>query len=114
MEPTSSTISAGLVFGTVALSTLIPGVNGDALIGAFAGAVVFTLHTKDLIVIKRLVYLIVSFVIGYIATPEVMHWTGVQSYGVAAFIASATVVTLALAFIEKIKAFDLSNLRKGD
>lgn len=112
MEPTSSAVSAGLVFGTVALTSLLPGMNGDALIGAFAGAVVFALHAKDVTVIKRLIYMAVSFVVGYLAAPEVMHWTGLQSFTVSAFAASALIVTAALAGIDKIKAFDITSLWK--
>lgn len=112
MEPTSSAASAGLAFGAVALTSMMPGVNADALIGAFAGAVVFALHTKDVAIIKRLIYMIVSFVVGYLAAPELMRYTGLQSYTVAAFLSAALIVTLALAGIEKIKSFDISQLWK--
>lgn len=112
MEPTSSAVSAGLAFGTVALTSMLPGVNGDALIGAFAGAVVFAMHTKDVALVKRLVYMVVSFVVGYLAAPEVMHWTGLRSDSVSAFAASALIVTAALAGIDKIKAFDITSLWK--
>lgn len=91
---------------------MLPGVNGDALIGAFAGAVVFALHAKDISIIKRLVYMAVSFVVGYLAAPEVMRYTGLQSFSVSAFGASALIVTAALAGIDKIKAFDITTLWK--
>lgn len=106
MEPTSSAVSAGAAMGVVAIASVLPGVNGDALIGAFAGAVVFALHAKDISIIKRLVYMAVSFVVGYLAAPEVMRYSGLQSYTLASFGASAMVVTVALAGIDKIKAFD--------
>lgn len=112
MEPTSSAASAAALSGTVALTALMPGVNADALIGAFAGAVVFALHAKDVRIIKRLIYMVVSFVIGYLSVPEVTHWTGLQNPTVAAFAASATVVTLALATIDRIKSFDITSIWK--
>jgi len=112
MEPTSSAASAGFYLGAIAITSIMPGVNGDALIGAFAGAVVFAVHAKDTSIAKRLIYMVVSFVIGYFAAPEVMRLSGLQSFTIAAFAASATVVTAALAGIEKIKAFDLSTLWK--
>lgn len=112
MEPTSSAVSAGVAMGAVAVTSLLPGVNGDALIGAFAGAVVFALHARDISVAKRLIYMLVSFIIGYLAAPEVMRLSGVQSFTIAAFAASALVVTAALAGIEKIKSFDFSSLWK--
>lgn len=112
MEPTSSAVSAATLYGAILLTSLMPGVNPDALIGAFAGAVVFAAHTKDVRLVKRLIYMVVSLVIGYMAVPEVTHWTGLQHPGVAAFAASATVVTLALATIDRIKSFDISQLWK--
>ena len=112
MEPTSSAVSAGAALGAVAITSMMPGVNGDALIGAFSGAVVFALYTKDVRIVKRLIYMLVSFVMGYLAAPEVMHWTGIQSDVFAAFVASALIVTTALAGIEKIKSFDISQFRK--
>ncbi len=112
MEPTSSAASAAAAFGAVALTSILPGVNGDALIGAFAGAVVFALHAKDLGLGKRVVYMLVSILIGYLGTGEVMHWTGIQSFTIAAFAASALIVTAALAGIDWIKTFDITSLWK--
>src|SRR5690606_41079579 len=59
MEPTSSAVSAGAAMGAVTITSVLPGVNGDALIGAFAGAVVFALHARDITIPKRLVYMLV-------------------------------------------------------
>lgn len=112
MEPTSSAASAGIALGAVAITSILPGVNGDALIGAFAGAVVFALHAKDLTIIKRLVYMVVSILLGYMGAGEVMHWTGIQSSTIAAFTASALIVTAALAGIDKIRQFDITSLWK--
>lgn len=109
MEPTSSAVSASAAMGAVAFTSLLPGVNGDALIGAFAGAVVFALHAKDIVIAKRLVYMVVSFAMGYFGAPEVMRLTGAQSYTYAAFGASASVVTVALWGIDWIKRGGLSS-----
>src|SRR5690606_24329571 len=97
MEPTSSAVSAGAAMGAVAITSLLPGVNGDALIGAFAGAVVFALHAKDITLTKRLVYMVVSILLGYMGADEVLQRTGMTSYTLAAFGLSAVIVTLALA-----------------
>ncbi|KAA0910693.1 putative holin [Pusillimonas sp. ANT_WB101] len=108
MEPTSSAVSQAVVtWAPVALAALMPGVDGGALIGAFGGSVVFALHTTDVSILKRFIYMIVSLVIGYLAAPEVAHLAGVESTTVPGFLASAFVVTVALAGIEKIKAFDV-------
>lgn len=114
VEPTSSAASAAAAFSAVAVTSALPGVNGDALIGAFAGAVVFALHAKDLPIIKRMIYMIVSILLGYLGADEVLRYTGMQSYALAAFGLSAVVVTLALAGIDRIRQIDITSLfRKG-
>lgn len=110
MEPTSSAASAAVAMGAVAATSVLPGVNGDALIGAFAGAVVFALHAKDLPILKRIVYMVVSILLGYLGAGEVLHHTGLQSYTLAAFSLSAVIVTLALASIDRIRKFDITSL----
>ncbi|QCP82423.1 hypothetical protein D0C27_11245 [Alcaligenes faecalis] len=112
MEPTSSAVSAGAAMLTVAFTSWLLGVNGDALIGAFAGAVVFALQAKDISLLKRVAYMLISILIGYLGAGEVMTHTGLQSWTIAAFGLSATVVTLALASIEKIKSFDITSIFK--
>lgn len=112
MEPTSSATTAVATMGAVAITSALPGVNGDALIGAFAGGVVFALHAKDVAIAKRLIYMLVSILLGYMGADEVMKHTGLTSFTLAAFGLSAVVVTLALAGIDKIKQFDLASLWK--
>ena len=112
VEPTSSAASAATAMGAVAITSLLPGVNGDALIGAFAGAVVFALHAKDISMAKRLVYMAVSILLGYMGAEEVIRHTGVQSYTIAAFGLSAVIVTLALASIDRIRNFDITSFWK--
>lgn len=112
VEPTSSAASAATALGAVAITSALPGVNGDALIGAFAGAVVFALHAKDLAIAKRLIYMLVSILLGYMGADEVLRHTGMQSYTLASFGLSAVVVTLALAGIDKIRSFDVTSLFK--
>lgn len=110
LDATSNATSAAATFGVVALTSFAPDVNGDALIGAFAGAVVFALHTSDLPILRRVIYLLVSILIGYLGAGEVMHWTGLTSWTLAAFGLSAVVVTAALAGIDRIRQFDLATL----
>lgn len=112
VEPTSSATTAAAAMGAVALTSIMPGVNGDALIGAFAGAVVFALHAKDLSLPKRLIYMIVSILLGYLGADEVLRYTGMTSYTLASFGLSAVVVTLALASIDRIRSFDITSLWK--
>lgn len=111
-EPTSSAASAGIAFGVVTATSLLPGVNGDALIGAFAGAVVFALHAKDLPALKRIIYMMVSILIGYLGADEVLRQTWLESPTLAAFGLSAVIVTLALASIDRIRDFDITRYWK--
>lgn len=108
-EPTAAT-TAGLGYLVIALTALAPGIDGDALIGAFAGAAVFAIHSKDLPIYKRLLYMLISMTIGYMAAGEVMEWTGLQSSALAAFGAAALVVTAALTAIDKIREFDIHSI----
>lgn len=112
VEPTSSAASAATAMGAVVITSILPGVNGDALIGAFAGAVVFALHAKDITLTKRLVYMVVSILLGYMGSDEVMRNTGIQSDAIASFALSAVIVTLALASIDRIRNFDITSLWK--
>lgn len=110
-EPASgAAVTAGLGLGAITLTAIAPGVDGDALIGAFAGAAVFAIHSKSLPIYKRLLYMIISMVIGYMGKSEVMLWTGIQSSTIAAFIGSALIVTAALSSIDKIRDFDASKI----
>lgn len=98
--------------GTVAFTAMLPGIDGDALIGAFAGAVVFAMHAKDLAIVKRLVYMAVSVLIGYLGAGEVITHTMVTSPAIAGFSLSAVIVTLTLATIDRIRDFDLTKFWK--
>lgn len=111
-EPTSSAASAGIAFGAVWITTMLPGVNGDALVGSFAGAALFALHVKDVSIIKRLIYMLISILIGYLGADEVLRQTWLESYTLAAFGLSAVIVTLALATIDRIQEFDLTRFLK--
>ena len=112
VEPTSSATTAAAAMGAVAITSVLPGVNGDALIGAFAGAVVFALHAKDLTISKRVIYMVVSIMLGYLGADEVLRYTGMTSYTLASFGLSAVVVTLALASIDRIRNFDITSFFK--
>lgn len=111
-EPTSLSGAAPLAAG-VGLAALLPGVDGNALIGAFAGATLFVVSAKSLPIWQRLVYLLISIVAGYLAAPDIARSLPVLSTGVAAFGASAVGITVTLALIEKSRNFDLNWLRRG-
>jgi hypothetical protein len=95
-----------------AFASLFPGIDGNALIGAFAGAALIVVTSKDLTIFKRFAYLVISLVIGYQGGPEIINATPIKSTGVASFFAAAIAITLALQLVERIKAFDLLSLFK--
>jgi len=99
------TIPPGFIFlaaTTISTLALVPGIDPDTLIGAFAGATLFVVSSPDLPLWRRLIYLLISLVLGYLAAPELLRWLPVvQSPGLAAFIASATGISLTLGLIER-------------
>jgi hypothetical protein len=99
--------SAGIGF-----ASLFPGVDGNALIGAFTGAALVVVTSKDLSIGKRFAYLVISLIAGYLAASDVVQWTPIKSTGVAAFFAAALAITVTLQLIERVKTFDLLALFK--
>lgn len=112
-EPIPSTVA--LATAGVGLAAIFPGVDGNALIGAFAGATLMVVSSKDLSLAKRVVYLFISLIVGYQGAPELMNWTPIKTSGVAAFLCASTAIVVALQLIERLKSFDLLALfsKKG-
>lgn len=112
--PDPSTSTVVIAVSGVGLATLLPGIDGNALIGAFAGATVFVVSAKELTIFKRIAYMLASLIMGYQAAPEIMHSTSIRESGVAASLAAALFVTVTIGLIEKAKSFELlSWLRRG-
>ncbi|TDR80204.1 putative holin [Paludibacterium purpuratum] len=66
-EPiTTMVVSAG---AGASLLTLIPGTDASTVLGAFAGASIFVMSSRELGPFKKLVFLILAFVAGLIAAP---------------------------------------------
>ncbi len=112
-EPTS--VSSGILIATgVGLASILPGIDGDALIGAFAGGTLFVVSANQLPVWRRLIYLVISAAVGYLAAPEVASWGFIKSTGVSAFVSGALAVTVTLGLIEKSKTLDWAAIvRRG-
>ena len=111
-EPTSLA-GAGMVVAGISLAAILPGIDANALIGAFAGGTIYVISTPSLKLWQRFAYLIVSAIAGYQATGEVQRLTPIHSTGLSAFLVSAVVISIALAVIEKCKKGDLSWFRRG-
>jgi hypothetical protein len=101
-----STTTTAIVAG-IGFASLAPGIDGNALIGAFAGAALLVVSSKDLGLGKRFAYLVISLVVGYMAAPEVVRLTPIHSTGVAGFFGATLAITIALQLLERIKTVDL-------
>ncbi|WP_346829421.1 putative holin [Pseudomonas abietaniphila] len=106
-EPASTTASVVVAGAAGAgFAGLIAGVDSYAAVGALAGAIVFFMTTEELPVWKRLVFFLVSVVMGYLFAPAMGDFElwGVRPFrysGPAAFGAAVLVVTVALAAIKR-------------
>lgn len=102
-----STTTTAIVSAGIGLASLTPGIDGNALIGAFAGAALLVVSSKDLTLGKRFAYLVISFIAGYLAAPDLVRVTPIQSTGVAAFFAAASAIGVTLQLLERLKTADL-------
>ena len=111
-EPNTTT--PGTLSAVIGLAGLTPGIDGNALIGAFTGAALVVVTSKDIGILQRLAYMLISLVMGYVAAEEIVAKTPIRSTGVAAFLAAALVITVTLQLIERVKTFDIvSFFKKG-
>lgn len=114
-EPTTtSTTLAGFAAAGVSVASLLPGMDGNAIVGAFAGAALMALHARDLGIPKRLMYLAISWIAGYLAAPEVAKRFDLQQTGVAAFLAAALIVAVTVQLLDRVGSIDLTRVfRRG-
>lgn len=113
-EPTSTATALGAAAVAAGVATVLPGVDGNALIGAFAGAALVALRSAEPRVLARLAYAAISLVVGYIAAPDINRLTPIHSSAAAAFMAAATAVAVVQIGIEKLRAFDITTIwRRG-
>lgn len=109
-----STTTTAIVSAGIGFASLFPGIDGNALIGAFAGAALVVVTSKDLSVGTRFAYLVISLVIGYLGAPDLISVTPIRSTGVAAFFAAAMAIAITLQLLERLKTLDLfAFLKKG-
>jgi len=110
-EPSTTGAVAAAAAG-VTIAGMLPGIDGGALIGAFSGAALFVISRKEGNVLTRIVYGLISWVIGYLGAPDVVALSPIREPAIAAFCVAAVAVTVALTAIERIKTFDITSLWK--
>lgn len=109
-DPTSSASAAFPLILSFSFLSLQDGIDGESLIAAFAGAVVFALHSDNERVYKRLLYMIVSIPLGYLIAPYLnevqMKYTHVSGVPVCSFFSAAGIVKVSKTFLDKIDEFN--------
>lgn len=108
-EPATGTAIA-ITATSVTVTTWLLGLDGNAVVGALAGAVLMVMSAKDVRWYARVLYLAISWAMGYIAAPELTEHLPIDQTGVAAFIAAALIVTITLQTIERAKTFDIFSI----
>ncbi len=115
-EPASAsglTVAAG-----VGLASLLPFVNGDALIGAALGAAVVAVHTKNVVWYLKLTGLFLSSLCGYFFAPDAQVLLNVflnKAFGVelkSIAVVSCLLAVVSVPFLKKLSdwayRFDLA------
>lgn len=111
-EPSTTAVLVTTYTG-VGIASLFPGIDGNALIGAFAGATLFVMSASEMKIIARALYMLISLVMGYIAAPEIIANTFIQSSGVAGFIAGLLCISAALPLVKQLEGTDIVGAIKG-
>ncbi|WP_037008893.1 putative holin [Pseudomonas sp. NBRC 111135] len=98
-EP-SSGAAVGTAVAGIGVASLFPGVDLNAVIGAFAGALFFVLYARDLTTKARVGYLLVSWVGGYYVAAEAVGRAWTEYSGLPALVAGACIVTALIGVLE--------------
>lgn len=106
-EPTTTAVAT-----TAALSvaSLLPFVNGNALLGAVFGAALFATTKKDLKPLQRLITMIIAVGFGYLLAPELTARTFISNDATAGMIASIFSLPILLKIMVWVDQSSLSDL----
>ena len=106
-EPTTTATVAGL-----SAISLLPFINGNALLGAVLGAAFVATYEKDLTAWQRLRIMLLSTGIGYLLAPEITSRTLVTSDATAALITSTFSLFILVKAVDWVKKSRLSEIWK--
>lgn len=111
-EPGSTAV--GITTILIPIGAVAFGLDVERSIGALAGAAVFVVSTKDAGFLERLIYLLVSIVLGYSMSPDIVHgFEAINSKVFASFLGGAISVALTIGLIKVAKSGELHKwLRK--
>ena len=111
--PEPSTTSTAVLSTGIGFASFLPGIDGNALIGAFAGATLFVMTSKELGLFTRFIYLFISLIMGYVLVPSIQAHTPIAEPALAGFVASLFCITIALKGVQYLENADLINLIRG-
>lgn len=112
-EPTTTAAATAV---TISAASLLPFVNGNALLGAVFGAALFATTRKDLKPIQRLSTMIIAVGFGYLLAPEVTTRTFITNDATAAMIASLfslPIILKIMVWIDQSSLTDIWNKFRG-
>ncbi|MDM1022064.1 putative holin [Acinetobacter sp. VNK23] len=112
-EPTTAAATTAI---TLSAASLLPFVNGNALLGAVFGAALFATTKKDLKPLQRLVTMILATGIGYLLTPEIITRTMISNdatAGMVAAIFSLPIILKAIVWVDQSNLSDIFNKFRG-
>ncbi|QEY70494.1 putative holin [Pseudomonas denitrificans (nom. rej.)] len=98
MSDSGAVAIAGLV--GIGGASLFPGVDLNAVIGAFAGAMFFVVYAKDLSHLGRIGYFIASWIMGYYVASEVVGRDWAKTAGLVAFVGALLCVVVGTSLLE--------------
>lgn len=101
-DATTALVAAGGVVGLTTVS-LVPGVDTNAVIGAFAGALFFMVFAKDLSLWARLGYFVASWIVGYYFSSEAIGQSWAKTPGLVAFFGALFTVVICVSLLEWIQ-----------
>lgn len=96
----ASAASAGVAATGITLASFIPGLDLEAVVGAFGGACIFILAAKNISVLQRVGYLVCGWIGGYLAAAEMMSLAWTKTSGIGAFFSGLIAVTVGISVIE--------------
>lgn len=109
-EPASSIATAGAVAATVGVAAWLSSLDPGAVAGAFAGAVTFALTARDTALLPRIIYALVSLVVGYAAVPDVTALSPLKAPFLAAFVVSALVIQVTITALDRIRTASVKSV----
>lgn len=108
-EPASTTAAVVAGGAGAGVAGFLAGFDIMAAVGALFGALIFSTTTQEFPNWQRVLFLIASFVMGYVIAPgirevDVYGYRPFQFSGIAAFVAALLVVTISLWLIQRGKS----------